>query len=110
VRHDRVDDTGAVTLRYRQRLHYIGLGRRYRGRRVNISMADLDVRIITEDGELRHHSTLNPAKNYRPRKDDRSLGVRLSQKIRNITWCRRGDVHNLRLASSGLVRALEAIC
>jgi hypothetical protein len=33
-------------------------------------MADLDVRIITEDGELLHHFTLNPAKNYRPRKDD----------------------------------------
>ncbi len=70
VRHDRVDDTGAVTLRYRQRQHHIGLGRRYRGHRVIISMADLDVRIITEDGELLHHFTLNPAKNYRPRKDD----------------------------------------
>jgi hypothetical protein len=70
VRHNRVDDTGAVTLRCRRRLHHIGLGRRYRGRRVIILMANLDVRIITEDGELLHHFTLNPAKNYQPRKDD----------------------------------------
>jgi hypothetical protein len=92
VRHDRVDDTSAVTLRYRQRQHHIGLGRRYRGRRVIILMADLDFRIITEDGELLHHFTLNPAKNCRPRKDDWSLGVRPFQKIRTITWCRGPDV------------------
>jgi hypothetical protein len=92
VRHEHVDDTGAVTQRYRQRQHHIGLGRRYRGRRVIILMADLDFRIITEDGELLHHFTLNPAKNYRPRKDDWSLGVRPFQKIRTITWCRGPDV------------------
>lgn len=70
VRHDRVDDTGCVTLRYRRTLHHISLGRRYRGRRVIILMADLDVRVITDDGELIRHFTLNPAKNYQPRKDD----------------------------------------
>jgi transposase InsO family protein len=70
VRRDRVDDTGCVTLRYRRTLHHISLGRRYRGQRVIILMADLDVRVITEDGELIRHFTLNPAKNYQPRKDD----------------------------------------
>jgi hypothetical protein len=70
VRHDRVDDTGAVTLRYRRRLHHISIGRRFKGRRVIILMADLDVRVITDDGELIRHFTLNPAKNYQPRKDD----------------------------------------
>lgn len=70
VRHDRVDDTGAVTLRYRRRLHHISIGRRYKGRRVIILMADLDVRVITDDGELLRHLTLNPTKNYQPRKDD----------------------------------------
>ncbi|HEY5121764.1 MAG TPA: IS481 family transposase [Acidimicrobiales bacterium] len=70
VRHDRVDDTGAVTLRYRRRLHHISIGRRYKGRRVIILMADLDVRVITDDGELIRHLTLNPTKNYQPRKDD----------------------------------------
>jgi len=70
VRHDRVDDTGAVTLRYRRRLHHISIGRRYKGRRVIILMADLDVRVVTDDGELIRHLTLNPTKNYQPRKDD----------------------------------------
>ena len=67
---DRVEDTGCVTLRYRRTLHHISLGRRYRGQRVIILMADLDVRVIKEDGELIRHFTLNPAKNYQPRKDD----------------------------------------
>jgi transposase InsO family protein len=70
VRHDRVDDTGCVTLRYRRKLHHVSLGRRYRGRRVIILMADLDVRVITEDGELIRHFTLNPSKDYQPRRDD----------------------------------------
>lgn len=70
VRHDRVDDTGCVTLRYRRRLHHISIGRRHKGRRVIILMADLDVRVVTDDGELIRHFTLNPAKNYQPRKDD----------------------------------------
>jgi hypothetical protein len=29
VRHDNVDDAGLVTLRYKSRLHHIGVGRRY---------------------------------------------------------------------------------
>jgi transposase InsO family protein len=70
VRHDRVDDTGCVTLRYRRRLHHISIGRRHKGRRVIILMADLDVRVVTDDGELIRHFTLNPTKNYQPRKDD----------------------------------------
>jgi transposase InsO family protein len=70
VRHDRVDDSGAVTLRYRRTLHHISLGRRFHGQRVIILMADLDVRVVNHDGELLRHFTLNPAKNYQPRKDD----------------------------------------
>ena len=70
VRHDRVDDTGCVTLRYRRRMHHVSLGRRYKGRRIIILIADLDVRVITEDGELIRHFTLNPSKDYQPRRDD----------------------------------------
>jgi hypothetical protein len=40
VRHDVIDKTGAVTLRYRSRLHHIEVGRAHRGRRVLILMAD----------------------------------------------------------------------
>jgi hypothetical protein len=43
---------------------------RYTGRRIIILMADLDVRVITEDGELIRHFTLNPSKDYQPRRDD----------------------------------------
>jgi transposase InsO family protein len=81
VRRDRVDKTGAVTLRYRKRLHHISVGRRYRDQRVLILMADLDVRVVTEDGELLRHFTLNPAKDYQARGADYSLEVQLSQKI-----------------------------
>ena len=70
VRHDRVDDAGAVTLRYRRKLHHISIGRRFRGQRIIILMADLDVRVVSHDGELLRHFTLNPNKNYQPRRDD----------------------------------------
>ncbi len=70
VRHDRIDDTGAVTLRYRRKLHHVSLGRRYRGQRVILLVADLDVRVVTEDGELIRHFTLDPTENDQPRKGD----------------------------------------
>jgi transposase InsO family protein len=70
VRHDRVDKSGCVTLRYRRTMHHVSLGRRYRDQRIIILMADLDVRVITEGGELIRHFTLNPSKDYQPRRDD----------------------------------------
>ena len=70
VRHDRVDDSGAVTLRYRRKLHHISVGRRFRGQHIIMLMADLDVRVINHDGELLRHFTLSPNKSYQPRKDD----------------------------------------
>ena len=66
VRKDRVDSCGKITLRYRSRLHHIGLGRRYTGLRVLILVADLDVRILTEDGELLRELTLDPDRGYQP--------------------------------------------
>jgi hypothetical protein len=70
VRHDRVDDTGALILRYRRKLHHVSLGRRFRGQRVIRLVAVLDVRVITENGELIRLFTLDSTKNYQPRKDD----------------------------------------
>ena len=32
-------------------------------------VADRDVRVLTEDGELLAEFTINPAKNYQPKKD-----------------------------------------
>jgi hypothetical protein len=64
VRRDRVDRTGKVTLRYRSRLLHIGVGRGHAGTRVLLLVADLDVRVVSEDGELLSHLTIDPTKNY----------------------------------------------
>jgi transposase InsO family protein len=64
VRKDRVDGTGKITLRYKSRLHHIGLGRRHARRRVLVLVADLHVRILTEDGELLRDLTLDPTRGY----------------------------------------------
>jgi transposase InsO family protein len=67
VRRDKVDKTGCVTLRYRSKLLHIGIGRAHAGTRVLLLVADLDVRVLTEDGELLRHLTIDPAKDYQPR-------------------------------------------
>ena len=71
VRHDRIDDSGCFTLRYRSKLHHIGVGRAQRGRRVLILMADLDVRVIDEDGVVLRHFTLDPSVDYQRQDRDR---------------------------------------
>jgi transposase InsO family protein len=70
VRHDHVDRWGAVTLRYRRKLHHIGVGRPNRGKRVIILMADLDVRVIDEDGVLLRHFELDPSVDYQAKSRD----------------------------------------
>jgi transposase InsO family protein len=67
VRHDRVDKTGCVTLRYESRLRHIGIGRAHKGRRVLLLVADRDVRILSEDGDLIRHLTIDPARDYQRR-------------------------------------------
>jgi transposase InsO family protein len=66
VRRDKVDITGVVTLRHNSRLHHIGLGRGLTGTRVLVLVADLQVRVITEDGELIRELTLDPTRDYQP--------------------------------------------
>jgi hypothetical protein len=64
IRRDRIDPSGVITLRYNSRLHHIGLGRRHAGLRVLVLVADLDVRVLTEDGELLRELTLDPSRDY----------------------------------------------
>ena len=64
VRHDQVDQHGVVTLRYDSRLHHIGLGARHRGKPIVLLVADRDVRIVTEDGELLRALVLDPTRDY----------------------------------------------
>ncbi len=66
VRQDRIDRSGVVTLRHNSRLHHIGLGRRHAGTRVLLLIADLDIRIITQDGEPLRQLTLDPTRDYQP--------------------------------------------
>jgi transposase InsO family protein len=67
VRHDRVDKTGCVTLRYESRLRHISVGRAHKGQRVLLLVADRDVRVVTEDGELIRHLTIDPTRDYQRR-------------------------------------------
>jgi hypothetical protein len=66
VRRDRVDKVGRITLRYNSRLHHIGLGRPHSGTRVLLLIADLEIRVLTEHGELLRELTLDPTRDYQP--------------------------------------------
>jgi transposase InsO family protein len=67
ARRDRIDKTGKVTLRYRSKLLHIGVGRAHAGTRVRLLVDDLDVRVITEDGELLRHFMIDPSRSYQAR-------------------------------------------
>jgi transposase InsO family protein len=66
VRHDKVDKKGAVTLRHKGRLHHIGVGAPYKGWRVVMLVAGLDVQVIGVDGSPLRHLTLDPTRDYQP--------------------------------------------
>jgi hypothetical protein len=65
VRHDRVDKTGAVTLRVNGRLHHIGIGRTHARTHVILLIQDLDVTIVNAiTGELLRELTIDPERDY----------------------------------------------
>jgi len=66
VRRDKIDITGAITLRHNSRLHHIGLGRRLVGYRVLVLIDGLRVRVLSEDGELIRELILDPSRDYQP--------------------------------------------
>ena len=66
VRRDRIDKNGKVTLRHRTRLHHIGVGHAHKGKRVILLVDGLDVRVVSLDGELLRHLTLDPTRDYQP--------------------------------------------
>jgi len=67
VRHDRVDESGVVTLRHAGRLHHIGLGRAHARTHVILLVQDLNIRVIAAlTGELIRELTLDPTKDYQP--------------------------------------------
>ncbi len=66
VRRDIVDKAGRVTLRHNSRLYHVGIGRPYAGTRIVLLVHELEVRIITDDGELLRDLTLDPTRDYQP--------------------------------------------
>ena len=66
IRRDRIDSGGAVTLRHDSRLRHIKVGRLHAGTRVVMLVAGLDVRILTEDGDLIRQLVLDQSRDYQP--------------------------------------------
>jgi Integrase core domain len=65
VRHDRIDDSGVITLRHNGRLHHIGIGRTHARTHVIVLVHDLDIRVVAATtGELLRELTLD----YQPQK------------------------------------------
>ncbi|WP_254716740.1 integrase core domain-containing protein [Actinomadura sp. WMMB 499] len=69
VRHDRIDDTGVVTLRTGGRLHHIGIGRPHARTHVIMLINDLHVRVINATtGELLRELTIDTTRDYQPQR------------------------------------------
>ena len=67
VRHDRIDDSGVVTLRVGGRLHHIGIGRTHARTHVLLLIHDLDIRVVNAiTGELLRELILDPSRDYQP--------------------------------------------
>jgi len=66
VHHDKIDNDGSVTLRYKSKLHHIGMGRALKGTRVILLVAGRDIRVLSSDGELIRRLTLDPSRDYQP--------------------------------------------
>lgn len=66
VRHDKLDRDGKFTLRYNSKLHHVGVGSAHKHRRVTVLVADLDIRVLSTEGELLRHLTLDPTRDYQP--------------------------------------------
>ena len=67
IRNDKVDRDGKITLRYAGKLRHLSVGRAHRTKRVLVLVADRDVRVLSEMGELLAHVVIDPAKNYQAR-------------------------------------------
>ena len=66
IRHDRIDTSGVFTLRHNSRLHHIGIGRRHAGTDILVLVHDLDIRVLTTDGEPLRALVLDPSRDYQP--------------------------------------------
>jgi hypothetical protein len=54
----------------RSKLHHVAVGRAHKGKRVLILVADLDIRVIDENGVTLRHLELDPSVDYQGRVRD----------------------------------------
>ena len=66
LRLDKVDKTGLVTLRYRGRLHHIGIGAAYKGWRIAMLIDGRKIEIVGLDGSPLRRLVLDPSHDYQP--------------------------------------------
>src|SRR5262249_7579551 len=67
LRHDRVDISGKITLRYQGQLYSIGIGRTHARTNVLILVQDLHIRVVNAaTGELIRELILDPTVRYQP--------------------------------------------
>ena len=67
IRHDRIDDTGVVTLRVAGKLRHIGIGRTHARTHIIMLINDLHVRVVNAaTGELLRELTIDLTRDYQP--------------------------------------------
>jgi transposase InsO family protein len=64
LRFDKVDKSGSVTLRYRGRLHHIGIGAAYKGWRIAMFIDGRNIEIVSLDGSPLRRLILDPTRDY----------------------------------------------
>ena len=71
IRHDRIDKTGAVTLRVNGTMHHIGIGRTHARTHVILLIQDLNIRVVNAvTGELLRDLEIDPNRDYQGRNQD----------------------------------------
>jgi hypothetical protein len=76
VRHDKINKCGVFTLRHGTKLHHVGVGRGHRGRRDIILVADLDIRVLSEEVNCSATSHSTPRRTISPSRRTREAGSR----------------------------------
>jgi transposase InsO family protein len=67
IRHDRLDESGVVTLRVAGKLRHIGIGRTHARTHIIMLICDLHVRVVNAvTGELLRELTIDTSRDYQP--------------------------------------------
>ena len=67
LRRDRVDHCGKLTVRYEGKLRHIGMGRSFKGMRLQMLIAGPEVRVLSPSGDLLRTLTLDPERDDHPK-------------------------------------------